>query len=120
MNGSEVFKFAVKVVGTSTLKVLKKAGLGKADIDLLVPHQANMRIIASAAKRLNLPMEKIMVNLDKYANTSAASVPIALCEARDQGRVHKNDRIVMVGFGAGLTYGSLVVKWQRDEEAKHE
>ena len=115
-----VFKFAVKVVGTSTLKVLKKAGLGKADIDLLVPHQANMRIIASAAKRLNLPMEKIMVNLDKYANTSAASVPIALCEARDQGRVHKNDRIVMVGFGAGLTYGSLVVKWQRDEEAKHE
>ena len=118
MVGSEVFKFAVKVMGHSTLKALEKAGMTKGDIDLLVPHQANVRIIASAAKRLHLPEEKIMVDLDKYANTSGASIPIALCEARDQGRIHKGDNVVMVGFGAGLTYGSLVVKWQKDEEAK--
>ena len=118
MVGAEVFKFAVKVMGRSTLHALEKAGLTKADIDLLVPHQANMRIIASAAKRLKLSEDKIMVNLDKYANTSGASIPIALCEARDQGRIHKGDNVVMVGFGAGLTYGSLVVKWARDEEAK--
>jgi 3-oxoacyl-[acyl-carrier-protein] synthase-3 len=118
MNGSEVFKFAVKTVPRCTLDVLKKAGLTVADIDLLIPHQANLRIIDSAAKRLNLPMEKIFVNVDEYANTSAASIPIALCEARDNGRIHKNDHVVMVGFGAGLTYGSLVVKWQRNEEAK--
>lgn len=118
MVGSEVFKFAVKVMGHSTLRVLEKAGLDKTDIDLLVPHQANMRIIASAAKRLKLSEDKIMVNLDKYANTSGASIPIALCEARDQGRIHKGDNVVMVGFGAGLTYGSIVVKWQKDEEKK--
>jgi len=118
MAGSEVFKFAVKVMGRSTLRVLEKAGLTKTDIDLLVPHQANKRIIDSAAKRLKLSEDKIMVNLDKYANTSGASIPIALCEARDQGRIHKGDNVVMVGFGAGLTYGSLVVKWQKDEEKK--
>jgi 3-oxoacyl-[acyl-carrier-protein] synthase-3 len=118
MNGSEVFKFAVRVMGHSTLNGLKKAGLTKKDIGLLVPHQANIRIIASAAKRLSLPEDKIMVNLDKYANTSAASVPIALCQARDQGRLYKGENVVMVGFGAGLTYGSLVVKWHKTEEAK--
>jgi 3-oxoacyl-[acyl-carrier-protein] synthase-3 len=118
MNGSEVFKFAVKTVPRCTLDVLKKAGLTMADIDLLIPHQANLRIIESAAKRLNFPMEKIAVNVNEYANTSAASIPIALCEAWDKGRIHKDDHVVMVGFGAGLTYGSMAVKWQKNKEAK--
>ena len=118
MVGKEVFKFAVKVMGHSALAALEKAGMGKEDIDLLIPHQANQRIIDSAAKRLKLSTDKIFVNLEKYANTSAASVPIALCQARDAGRLHKGENVVMVGFGAGLTYGSLVVKWQKDEEAR--
>ena len=118
MVGKEVFKFAVKVMGRSVLSALDKIGMGKEDIDLLIPHQANQRIIDSAAKRLKLSMDKIFVNLEKYANTSAASIPIALCQARDAGRLHKGENVVMVGFGAGLTYGSLVVKWQKDEEAR--
>ncbi len=108
MVGKEVFKFAVKVMGHSALAALEKAGMGKEDIDLLIPHQDNQRIST----------DKIFVNLEKYANTSAASVPIALCQARDAGRLHKGENVVMVGFGAGLTYGSLVVKWQKDEEAR--
>ncbi|MGN8759741.1 beta-ketoacyl-ACP synthase III [Acidaminococcus fermentans] len=118
MVGKEVFKFAVKVMGHSALAALEKAGMSKEDIDLLIPHQANQRIIDSAAKRLKLSTDKIFVNLEKYANTSGASIPIALCQARDAGRLHKGENVVMVGFGAGLTYGSLVVKWQKDEEAR--
>lgn len=83
-----------------------------------MPHQANVRIIDSAAKRLDLPLNKVMVNVDQYANTSAASIPIALCDARDQGRLKRDEIVVLVGFGAGLTYGSLVIKWQKTEEAK--
>jgi len=113
MNGKEVFKFAVRVMGRSALKVLKEAGLTAADIDLLIPHQANSRIVDSAAKRLKLPAEKIMVNLDKYGNTSGASIPIALCEARDAGRLHKGDNVVMTGFGGGLTWASILVKWHK-------
>lgn len=118
MNGKEVFKFAVRVLGRSVMKALDKIGMTKNDIDLLVPHQANVRIIDSAAKRLDLPLNKVMVNVDQYANTSAASIPIALCDARDQGRLKRDEIVVLVGFGAGLTYGSLVIKWQKTEEAK--
>lgn len=114
MNGNEVFKFAVKVMGESAAKSLSHAGLTSADIDLLIPHQANIRIIQSAAKRLKLPMEKVFVNVDKYGNTSAASIPIALKEAVESGRIKNGDNIVLVGFGAGLTWASCVIKWCKE------
>lgn len=113
MNGSEVFKFAVKAMGGSALRSLKKSGMEPQDIDLVVPHQANIRIILSAAKRLKLPMDKMMVNVDKYGNTSAASIPIALAEALAAGRIKKGDNVILVGFGAGLTWASCVMKWAK-------
>ncbi len=113
MDGSEVFKFAVRVMGESAVRALHKAELSTADIALLVPHQANIRIINSAVKRLGLLPEKVMVNVDCYGNTSAASIPIALDEAVRAGRVKKDDIVVLCGFGAGLSWGSAVVKWQR-------
>ncbi|MDT8901238.1 beta-ketoacyl-ACP synthase III [Anaeroselena agilis] len=114
MNGNEVFKFAVKVMGESAFKALDHAGLSAADVDILIPHQANIRIIQSAAKRLKLPMEKVIVNVDRYGNTSSASIPIALREAIDDGRVKDGDVIVAVGFGAGLTWASCVIKWCKE------
>lgn len=111
MNGREVFKFAVRVMGSATEKVLTKAGFGKEDIDLFVPHQANVRIIQSAMQRLELPPEKCVVNVDKYANTSAASIPLALAEAAEQGRMKEGDKVLMVGFGGGLTWGATVLVW---------
>lgn len=115
MNGSEVFKFAIKIMGEAALKSLDVAGLKPEDIDCLIPHQANIRIIKSAAKRLNLPMDKVVVNVDKYGNTSAASIPIALSEAVESGRVKKGDVVVLVGFGAGLTWASCVMKWAKED-----
>jgi 3-oxoacyl-[acyl-carrier-protein] synthase-3 len=111
MNGNEVFKFAVKIMGETTLKALKNANLTANDITYLVPHQANIRIIRSAAKRLCLSMEKVVVNVDKYGNTSAASVPIALDEAVKSGKIQSGDIIALVGFGAGLTWASSIIKW---------
>jgi 3-oxoacyl-[acyl-carrier-protein] synthase-3 len=111
MNGSDVFKFAVRAMDLASMKVLEKAGLQPEDIDLFVPHQANIRIIESAAKRMKLPMDKVMVTLDKTGNTSAASVPIALDIARNEGKLKKGDKLLMVAFGAGLTWGSAVVEW---------
>ncbi|AET60333.1 beta-ketoacyl-ACP synthase III [Paenibacillus terrae] len=111
MNGREVFKFAVRVMGTATVDVLEKAGLSKDDIDLFVPHQANIRIIQSAMQRLNLPEEKVIINVHKYANTSAASIPLALVEAAEEGRMKEGDRVLMVGFGGGLTWGASVLVW---------
>ncbi|URJ33640.1 ketoacyl-ACP synthase III [Paenibacillus polymyxa] len=111
MNGREVFKFAVRVMGTATVDVLEKAGLSKDDIDLFVPHQANIRIIQSAMQRLDLPEEKVVINVNKYANTSAASIPLALVEAAEEGRMKECDRILMVGFGGGLTWGASVLIW---------
>lgn len=113
MDGNEVFKFAVKIMGEAASKALENAGLLREDIDVLVPHQANMRIIQSAAKRLALPMEKVVVNVDKYGNTSAASIPIALDEAVKNGRIKNGDIVVMVGFGGGLTWGAGVIKWHK-------
>lgn len=111
MNGREVFKFAVRVMGSATEEVLRKAGKTKEDIDLFVPHQANIRIIQSAMQRLDLPEEKCVINVDKYANTSAASIPLALVEAAEEGRIKEGDTILLVGFGGGLTWGASVLVW---------
>lgn len=115
MNGSEVFKFAIKIMGEAALKSLDVAGLKPEDIDCLIPHQANIRIIKSAAKRLSLSMDKVVVNVDKYGNTSAASIPIALSEAVESSRIKKGDVVVLVGFGAGLTWASCVMKWAKED-----
>lgn len=114
MNGNEVFKFAVKIMGEAAITALENAGLSADDVDCLIPHQANNRIIQSAAKRLKLPMDKVMVNVDKYGNTSAASIPIALEEAVHSGKIKQGDIVVLVGFGAGLTWASAVIKWGKE------
>lgn len=111
MDGSEVFKFAVRAMGGASQRVVEQAGLGVEEVDFLVPHQANMRIIKSAAKRLKLPMEKVHVNLDKLGNMSAASIPVALDEAVRAGKIKENDKVVLVGFGGGLTWGACVLNW---------
>jgi len=111
MEGKTVFTFALKTMGDSVLRVLDKAGLDPGAIDLFAPHQANIRIIEAAARRIDLPMEKVIVNIDRYGNTSSASVPIALSEAAANGRIRRDDHLVMVGFGAGLTWASCTVKW---------
>jgi len=110
MNGREVFKFATRVLASAAVEAVEKAGLTMDEIDLLIPHQANARIIELAARQLGLPMEKVFVNIDRYGNTSAASIPIALVEAIEQGYVKENSTVVMVGFGAGLTWAAAVVK----------
>ena len=110
-NGREVYRFAVNVMGESAARALQKCGIATDEVDLFVPHQANVRIIDAAARRLKLTSDKVFVNVEKYGNTSAASVPIALCEARDAGRIKHGDTIVTVGFGAGLTWASAVLKW---------
>jgi 3-oxoacyl-[acyl-carrier-protein] synthase III len=111
MAGSEVFKFAVRIMGEASLVALEKAGLTGDDVDLLIPHQANTRIIEAAMRRLKLPQEKVYINLDRFGNTSAASVAVALEECVEQGRVKSGDNILMVGFGAGLTWGATVLRW---------
>ncbi|WP_378955461.1 beta-ketoacyl-ACP synthase III [Pelosinus sp. sgz500959] len=114
MSGSDVFKFAIKVMGEAAIKALDNAGLSNEDIDCLIPHQANNRIIQSAAKRLKVPMEKVVVNVDKYGNTSAASIPLAMDEAIKNDKLQNGDIVVLVGFGAGLTWASCVMKWYKE------
>jgi 3-oxoacyl-[acyl-carrier-protein] synthase III len=114
MKGAEVFKFAVKIMGEASLEALCRAGLSPEDVSLFIPHQANIRIIHAAAERMGLPPEKVFVNVHKYGNTSAGSIPIALVEAVEQGRVKRGDVLVFVGFGAGLTWGANVLRWNRD------
>ncbi|QAY65567.1 beta-ketoacyl-ACP synthase III [Paenibacillus protaetiae] len=111
MAGNEVFKFAVRIMGSAAEQALAKAGKTKEDIDLLVPHQANIRIIQSALNRLELPDDKAMINVDKYGNMSAASIPVALAEAVEQNKVNEGDCLVLVGFGGGLTWGASVLIW---------
>ncbi len=111
MNGREVFRFATRVMVASTREAVAAAGKTMADISLIIPHQANRRIIEAAARGLDLPEEKFMINLDRYGNTSTASIPIALCEAVADGRLRPNDYVVMVGFGGGLTWGATTVHW---------
>ena len=116
MNGPEVFKFATRVLGKALRQVIQKAGLKTQDIDLFIPHQANARIIESAAKFAGLPEEKIFVNIHKYGNTSAASIPIALTEAMEEGRAKVGSTLAFVAFGAGLTWASAVVKIVEQEK----
>lgn len=115
MNGKEVFRFSVKAMGETVLRSLEKAALQREDIDWLVPHQANIRIIQTGAKRLKMPMDKVIINLDKYGNTSAASIPIALAEAAHNNHFKKGDVLAFSGFGAGLTWASCVMKWAKGE-----
>ncbi len=111
MNGREVFKFAVRQMGESAESVIEKAGLTKEDVDFLIPHQANIRIMESSRERLGLPIEKMSKTIHKYGNTSAASIPISLFDDLAEGRIKDDDIIVLVGFGGGLTWGALCIKW---------
>lgn len=115
MNGKEVFRFSVKVFGETVLRSLERADLQKEDIDWLIPHQANIRIIQTGAKRLHIPMEKVIVNIGSYGNTSAASIPIALAEADRNKTFKKGDILAFSGFGAGLTWASCIMKWAKEE-----
>jgi len=109
--GQEIFKSAIKGMGDAIEKVLNQEGITAEDIDLFVPHQANIRIIQTLAKRLNFPMEKVIVCIEKYANTSAAAIPLALCEALEAGKVKPGAVILTASFGAGLTYGAGILRW---------
>jgi 3-oxoacyl-[acyl-carrier-protein] synthase III len=111
MNGREVFKFAVRQMGESSLHVLEKAGLTKEDVDFLIPHQANIRIMEASRQRLELPVEKMSKTVHKYGNTSAASIPISIVEELEAGKLKDDDVIVMVGFGGGLTWGAIAIRW---------
>lgn len=111
MDGKGVFRFATRVMARATKETLEKAGLELEDVDLIIPHQANLRIIEAAARGLKLPMEKFMVNVDRYGNTSTASIPIAAVEAIESGRLKEGDQVVFVAFGAGLTWGALAAEW---------
>ena len=112
MEGSEVFRFAVNALVESSKQVVKAAGLEIADIDLFIPHQSNQRITQAAMKALGLPSERVFVNLDRYGNLSAASAMVALCEAVEQGRLKAGDLVTLVAFGAGLSWGATVLRWQ--------
>ena len=120
MKGRAVFKFATRVMSEATTDVVTQAGLTMDDIDLLIPHQANQRIIDLALRRLNFPAEKTVVNLDRYGNTSAASIPLALVEAMEEGRIQDHDKVVMIAFGAGLTYAAVVWEFQPMEVSPEE
>jgi 3-oxoacyl-[acyl-carrier-protein] synthase III len=111
MNGNEVYRFSVRVMGETAIEAVNKAGLKLGDIDWLIPHQANLRIIDAAARRLDLPRDRVWVNLDRYGNTSAASVPICLAEAAESGAIKPGMNLVLVAFGAGLSWASSVVRW---------
>lgn len=111
IDGNRVFMFAMKVLGDSFLRVIENGGLSLADISLFIPHQANRRIIEAAARRLDLPMDRIVIDLEQYGNTSAATIPIALHDAVAAGRVNHGDRLVLTGFGGGVSWGSVLLRW---------
>jgi 3-oxoacyl-[acyl-carrier-protein] synthase-3 len=111
MQGNEVFKSAVRAMESAAKHIIQMVGLSSEEVDLLIPHQANIRIIEALAKRLKVPMDKVYVNIDRYGNTSAASVPIALDEARKKGVIKEGSNTVLVAFGAGFTWGSAVIRW---------
>ena len=114
MEGRETYRYATKTMASSALTAIERAGWSPDDIDLFIPHQANVRIIESVAKGLGLPMDKMFVNVDRYGNTSAASVGIALAEAVNTGRIKVGDKVVLVAFGAGLTSGAIALEWTAD------
>lgn len=111
MKGNETFKVAVKTLENLVINTLKKNGLEPSQLSLLIPHQANLRIIVATAKKLGIPMDKVFVNVDRYGNTSAASIPIALDEAFVSGRIKNGDYVMLEAFGAGLTWASALIKW---------
>ncbi|MGQ9682689.1 MAG: beta-ketoacyl-ACP synthase III [Anaerolineae bacterium] len=111
MDGREVYRFATRILAKATREATAAAGIAINDVALLIPHQANQRILEAAAKELGLPRERVYSNLQRYGNTSAASIPIALCEAIEEGRLHPGDHVVLAGFGAGLTWGATVLRW---------
>ncbi|MEW5938889.1 MAG: beta-ketoacyl-ACP synthase III [Chloroflexota bacterium] len=119
MDGKEVFRFATKVMASATHEVVKSTGWKLEDVNLIVPHQANLRIIEAAARGLKLPIGKFFVNLDRYGNTSTASIPIATVEAVEKGLIKTGDKLVFVGFGAGLTWGALTAEWTGVQPAPH-
>lgn len=110
-NGKEVYKFAVQALPKSFELAAEKIGITKDDIDWFVPHQANIRIIETAAKKLGAPMEKFIVTLDHYGNTSSASIPLALCESIEKGIIKRGQKLALIGFGAGLTYGGIILEY---------
>ena len=112
MNGKEVFKNAVRIMEEKALDVLDMCDVSPDEISLLIPHQANIRIIETVAKRIKIPREKVYVNIEEYGNTSSASIPIALNEALKAGRIKSGDYVLLVAFGAGLTWGATLIKWQ--------
>lgn len=119
MNGKEVFRFATRVMAQATVEATTKSGWKEEELALIIPHQANLRIIEAAARGLKMPMEKFMVNLDRYGNTSTASIPIATVEAVANGRLKAGDKVVFVGFGAGLTWGALAAEWSGPVPSEH-
>ncbi|MBI3928926.1 MAG: ketoacyl-ACP synthase III [Armatimonadetes bacterium] len=111
MSGRGVFRFAVQMIGDAAIAALNKAGVHPDEVDLFVPHQANLRIIEAAAQRLNISMDRVFMNVQHYGNTSSGSIPLALADARDQGRIRPGDTVVAVGFGGGLAWCALVIRW---------
>ncbi|MBF7017510.1 beta-ketoacyl-ACP synthase III [Staphylococcus durrellii] len=111
MNGREVFKFAVRVMGEASNKAVAKAGLQPEDVDMFIPHQANIRIMESARERLGLDKEKMSVSVNKYGNTSAASIPLSMAQELENNKIKDDDILVFVGFGGGLTWGAITLKW---------
>jgi 3-oxoacyl-[acyl-carrier-protein] synthase III len=111
MNGREVFKFATRVLVSSANELLDEVGLTVDDVDLYIPHQANIRIINHATEKLGFPVEKVVVNVDRFGNTSSGSIPLALADAQRDGRLQKGQIVLMTGMGAGLTWGSGVMEW---------
>jgi 3-oxoacyl-[acyl-carrier-protein] synthase III len=111
MNGREVFKFATRVLVSSAEEILNECGRAVDDVDVYIPHQANVRIIDHAVKKLGIPSDRVVVNVDRYGNTSSGSIPLALADARDEGRLHSGDLVLMTGMGAGLTWGSALMEW---------
>jgi 3-oxoacyl-[acyl-carrier-protein] synthase-3 len=111
MNGREVFKFATRVLVSSAEALLERCGLTPADVDVYVPHQANVRIIDHATKRLGIPADRVVINVDRYGNTSSGSIPLALAEAQADGRLREGGLVLMTGMGAGLTWGSGLIHW---------
>ena len=114
MNGREVFKFATRVMIYSAEKLLKECGRTVEDVDVYVPHQANVRIIDYATKKLGFPKEKVVVNVDRYGNTSSGSIPLALADAADSGMLKPGALVLMTGMGAGLTWGSALIEWTNE------
>jgi len=114
MNGREVFKFATRVLVSSAEQVLAECGRTVEDVDLYVPHQANVRIIDHATRKLGIPEEKVVINVDRYGNTSSGSIPLALADAAGDGRLRPGQLVLMTGMGAGLTWGSALIEWTEE------